>query len=68
MDTGEHGGTTCQHHIQVRSSYGDVCGVVMCVECGCAVSIYCKPCYALNTDHIVWTNTVLVVLYGYTTP
>ena len=28
-DTGEHGGTTCQHHIQVRSGYGDVCGIVM---------------------------------------
>ena len=60
MDTGEHGGTTRQYHIQVRFSYGDVCGVVMCVECGCAVSIYCKPCYALSTDHIVRTNTVLV--------
>ena len=33
------------------------------MECGCAVSMYCKPCYALNTDHIVWTNTVLVVLH-----
>ena len=34
------------------------------MECVCvyAVSSYCKPCYALSTAHIVWTNTVLVCM------
>ena len=38
-----------------ENSYGDVCGAVMCEECVCvcAVSSYCKPCFALSTAHIV---------------
>ena len=38
-----------------ESSYGDVCGAVMCEEsvCVCSVPLYCKPCHALNTKHIV---------------
>ena len=28
----------------------------------CAVSSYCKPCHALSTKHIVWTNAVLVYM------
>ena len=61
-----HWGTQQGHPPTSRpseSSYGDVCGAVMCEECVwvCAVSLYCKPYHAPSAAHIVWNNTVLVV-------
>ena len=50
----EYDRATCQRHVQVRAAM-EMCGAVMCEECVCmcSVPLYCTPCHALNTKHIV---------------
>ena len=66
-DTGEHNRTTRQHHVQVRAAM-EMCGAVMCEECGgwvcCVLILQTMPCSQHKTHCVNQHCISLYVLYS----